>query len=532
MNRHRGAIGALPAVAALVCGAWQPPAQPPALQQPPTFRTNTSIVPIDVRVMDKDGKAVADLTRADFTVSEDGAPQTVTQFEKQTGDAAANPRWIVVVLGEGRINAPFESIDALEDMIRSALRPNDRIGVIAYNRWSDFSADHASTIRLLERYKGRTDRIQTDLETHNSGLRANTLDGITVEDRVQREIDEIFRDAPGQSLREFAPPSQMGRMSPGFEARTRFTQGRFSDSLHLYGAIDYLRTLGGEKHVIFLVEQGSTYGPVRPSRLAATAADNRIALHIVQTGGFGERQTVAALLPRPGYGGSVLPPTSVASSFDATGSARAVTEDTGGLSFFYTDLHKAFARIGEALRVDYLLGYVPSNDQWHGEYRHIEVRVNRPGTTVIYRRGYDAIAGPPPWNDRETMTDVRMTEARTAARPPQGIVLRLSARRAGDGRIDIELDIEPSQVAFAIADGRHAAHLDVGLWITDRQGGTVGTARDRIDLRLTDESYAKLVKQHIVFTRSLVVTGTPFEARAGVYDYDSDRVGAIVKRIP
>ena len=60
----------------------------------------------------------------------------------------------------------------------------------------------------------------------------------------------------------------------------------------------------------------------------------------------------------------------------------------------------------------------------------------------------------------------------------------------------------------------------------------MGTTTDRIDLQLTDESYAKLVKQNIVFTRSLAVTGTPFETRAGVYDYDNDRVGGIAKRIP
>jgi hypothetical protein len=71
----------------------------------------------------------------------------------------------------------------------------------------------------------------------------------------------------------------------------------------------------------------------------------------------------------------------------------------------------------------------------------------------------------------------------------------------------------------------------VSIWITDRQGETVGTIADRIDLHLTDDSYAKLLKQNIVFTRSMTVPGAPFQVRVAVYDCDNDRVGAVSKRI-
>jgi hypothetical protein len=321
-------------------------------------------------------------------------------------------------------------------------------------------------------------------------------------------------------------------MSSGFEARTRFTQGRFSDMLHLYGAIDYMRLLEGEKHVIFVVEQGSSYGGrVRPSRLAITASDLRIALHIVQTGGFGQRSTVTPYLPSPRFRGIVYPPTSTAAGFNTSRSEHDITEDTGGLSFFYTDLDKAFQRIGEAIRIDYLLGYIPSNETWHGEFRHIDVHVNRPGLTLLYRRGYDAVTTTPPWNDRETMTEVRMAEARTALRPLRDINLQVTTKRTSDNEVEVEIVIEPSQVAFTTIEQRHVANLDVSIWITDRLGNTVGTITDRIDLQLTDESYAKLVKQNIVFTRQLTVDGRPFEVRAGVYDYDNDRAGAVSKRV-
>ena len=52
-----------------------------SLQQPPAFPTQAEIVTVDVVVLDRDGKPVPGLTRADFVVREDGRPQNVTAFE-------------------------------------------------------------------------------------------------------------------------------------------------------------------------------------------------------------------------------------------------------------------------------------------------------------------------------------------------------------------------------------------------------------------------------------------------------------------
>ena len=61
-------------------------AAPPAAQQAsqqapqPTFRTGVTIVPVDVRVLDRDGKPITDLKQSDFTVLEDSAPQEIRYF--------------------------------------------------------------------------------------------------------------------------------------------------------------------------------------------------------------------------------------------------------------------------------------------------------------------------------------------------------------------------------------------------------------------------------------------------------------------
>ena len=60
-----------------------------AQQRPPVFRTGVVSIPVDVRVLDRDGKAVTDLTAADFTLLENGVPQEIRYFSAQALTAAA-----------------------------------------------------------------------------------------------------------------------------------------------------------------------------------------------------------------------------------------------------------------------------------------------------------------------------------------------------------------------------------------------------------------------------------------------------------
>jgi VWFA-related protein len=56
---------------------------------PATFQTSTQLVVETVSVKDKNGNPVQNLTAKDFTVTEDGAPQTIRFFEYQKLEEAA-----------------------------------------------------------------------------------------------------------------------------------------------------------------------------------------------------------------------------------------------------------------------------------------------------------------------------------------------------------------------------------------------------------------------------------------------------------
>ena len=65
--------------------------QPPPAPANPTFRTTTRLIVQTVTVKDKDGKTIEGLKPADFVVTEDGEPQTVSfaEFQKLPAPSAA-----------------------------------------------------------------------------------------------------------------------------------------------------------------------------------------------------------------------------------------------------------------------------------------------------------------------------------------------------------------------------------------------------------------------------------------------------------
>jgi hypothetical protein len=56
------------------------PAPRQSSSQPPVFRAATQYVAMDVIVQDKDDRPVTDLTKDDFVISDNGNPQTITDF--------------------------------------------------------------------------------------------------------------------------------------------------------------------------------------------------------------------------------------------------------------------------------------------------------------------------------------------------------------------------------------------------------------------------------------------------------------------
>lgn len=103
---------------------------------------------------------------------------------------------------------------------------------------------------------------------------------------------------------------------------------------------------------------------------------------------------IFAISTKGGFAGSAVPGVEAGTVKDSGDKQiTRLAEDTGGRAFFTGDmlaLERAFKRIGEELRSQYLLTYVPPGP-FDGGRREIEVRlVNGDGLKVNAKRGYTA----------------------------------------------------------------------------------------------------------------------------------------------
>jgi VWFA-related protein len=74
---------------AVLCSQAPPAPKGSSPQPAPTFKANSRLVLVDVVVSNGNGEAVHDLKQQDFTVLEDGKPQTLVSFDEQRPDAKA-----------------------------------------------------------------------------------------------------------------------------------------------------------------------------------------------------------------------------------------------------------------------------------------------------------------------------------------------------------------------------------------------------------------------------------------------------------
>jgi len=417
------------------------------------FRAGVTMVPVDVRVLDRHGAPVTDLTKDNFFVFEDGVPQIVQGFVKSAlvpEPAAAmaplsaasltlvpqelrpqNRRVFLIVLGRGRQTGPVKIVEALRTLVRDRLLPQDQVAVMGYNRATDFTTDHEAIAEVLERFG----RLHTAIEAsiaQNQNLVMGVLGPAEMPPFIQDKIDEVFgeglyggRPLPEpaadirrdqaravQSLRQAAErqldavrpvvgeggqmPALSEAMDSGllgadFEDYVGQAVAALTDLGNVHKGLDYLRRVEGEKHLLMVTVAGNLglHDTRDEDRLAALAADARVALDLVHTAGV-----VAA--PVAGSRGPIAAVPTASQVFAQTFAVkgmRAIAELSGGQAWAFQSGEHAMSRLDLGTRFRYLLGYVPANDRWDGEYRAIRIEVDRPDVSVLYRRGYYA-SGP------------------------------------------------------------------------------------------------------------------------------------------
>jgi VWFA-related protein len=139
-------------LALATCLAWPSPAATPGQENPPaadqTLRVTTEVVSVYAVVRDKK-RPVTDLTRDDFELTEDGVPQDIRYFSRETD----TPLTMGILVDTSPSQERVLSIEQEEakTFIRQVVRPKDLAFILHFDVEVELLQDFTSSHNLLAR---------------------------------------------------------------------------------------------------------------------------------------------------------------------------------------------------------------------------------------------------------------------------------------------------------------------------------------------------------------------------------------------
>ncbi len=572
------------AAATLVVAAWLGAVG--AAQQPSApatrFRGGVDLVTVDVVVLDKSGNPVPGLTRQDFTVLEDGRPQTVTEFQSVelpppdvTAPIAPRPvpehrvsynsvtsgripgRAFVFVFDD--VNLTRQQADAsraaLHKFVNSDVSDQDSVSLITTSGGGWFhartAADRDRLLQLVDQASGRyiedtTAERMSDFEA----MRIAVFQDTTVSARVRRRY-QSYRVAgqqpntsPGGA--DDMPkvgeemPGNYGVVDPYIESRAQMTYRaaitRNRQTMEvLERALGALEGTHGRKSVI-LLSKGFIYDPETRGFKAVSMAARRsnVAIYFVDARGL-----VATTSNFAASEGSPIDARDIAATYadianDAEG-AVSVAEDSGGFAVHNTnDLGAGLDRISRESRTYYLLGYVPRDSKTDGKFRRIEVKLARSGLTVRARKGYFAPdAAAPAAATAVASIDPDVRKALDAPRDLADIAVRATAlvfdqAGAGAANVLVAADVDINGFAFEPEDeGRLKGGVEFAVAATNLGTGQVFHFEQTTEMHLRPETRQRLGITWYSLTRQFPLPVGSYQAKVVVRDRTSGRIGSV-----
>jgi VWFA-related protein len=483
-------------------------------QHPDTLRSGITAVPVNVRVLDRDGNPIRDLKQGDFAILEDGVPQTIAHFVLQSAPSSGDRamafnsgveaaksqrvnRTFLIVLGRGRLEGVVKGLSGVIRFVRSELGPGDRVAVLAYKKVTEFTTDRAAISTLLERY----------LQGH--GAIEAKLDHFFLNSEVMVDIERLFGDPKLPAVRDLPqpyPPSNIGQ---------------------LYLGVEYLRAIPGEKHLVFISEDGINFGRRVSAEFAAKASAEQIVVSPIQTAG-----TPLRLRQPSGRGRSTAVRQSARSFTQAFAYAdlQNLALHTGGIGSAYDYAEEALNRLAEASSIQYALSYYPTNAAWDGTERKIEIRVNRPGVVVQHRRSYTALRESVPSDPALVLSRSRITAAGESPVEFTGIRLRIEVRELKDTAerefrsITIAIFVDAASLGRQSNSGQPSTLLDVAVFCGGKDKNVVGELWQRAEVKWG----ATQTTPDVEITARVPVDGVPHYVKAVVYERTHDKLGSVV----
>jgi len=327
-------------------------------QEPPTFRTNIRIVMTPVTVTDRGGGIVSGLTPADFRLLDNGKLQRITE------DQAVRPISMVMVVQANRqVEKILPQIQKLGSAIQQqVLGDEGEIAILQFDHriqtLTDFTSDPDQISKSLKKLKPGSD---------TSRLNDGAIEGIN-----------LLKKRPDTRRKVLLIVSES--RDNGSELRPR----------EVLSAAEFANI------VTYAIDISHMMAAITASPSAnRSVLDNRPPGAVHMPGGAVETSTTQSQAALGNFTPVIKDIFIAAKSVFVSNPLEIYTGYTGGREYSFVNqksLERAVSDLGEELHSQYLLTYVPNN-QDEGGYHNIVIQVLKPDMKIRARDGYYLAGG-------------------------------------------------------------------------------------------------------------------------------------------
>jgi VWFA-related protein len=589
----------------------------------PTLKANSRIVVIDVGVNDSKGNPIKNLKASDFTLKESGTPQTIAHFEEFTAvppaDAGKFPEMPKLPANTFTNYTPVPENGALNVLLLDALNtPMNDQSYVRGEMLKYLKTPHPGTrmaifglntnLVLLQGFTSNPEVLRAAVASAKNGPKASPLMNNAMsgdqpgQDNIMDTITDSLAENPDAAMAVAAMQQFDAELkSYQLQMRIQYTLDAMNDLAR------YLSGLPGRKNLIwfsgsFPINIMPDSDLMNPSSIAADFSEEfhktsamlaraQVAVYPIDARGL----MTNPILDASNSGANIAKANPKAMMKDQQtfttnqanehGTMEQMAEDTGGKAFVNTnDLTTAVQKAVETGANYYSLVYAPTNKDWKGDYRKIQVQLAKSGYVLSYRHGYyaddpeeavrkdapkeapmmlgggpgggrrgtsgaDSPMSPPAANPmdpgraamRAAMQfggpDPTQILFKTAINPATGLPEDKAAKNnAADlklagpfERYVIYVAALPSDFTFAPApNGKHRMAVELVTYVYNSNGDRLNMNRTRATGDIDDAQYAAMQRSGLQFKQeiSVPIKGQSF-LRIGLHDLASDRVGAV-----
>lgn len=504
------------------------------------FKTSTQLVVETATVKDKQGNPVLGLTAKDFTITEDGTPQTIAFVEYQQlqgrdatiapyggtavalsrfkrtrispgrpGDARYKDRRLIALYFDMTAMSPADQSRALaaaQKFIRTQMTTSDMVAIMAFSSGAvevlqDFTSDREHLLSVL----------QTLTVGEEQGFEA------AIQDASASDTGAAF----GQNDAEF----------------NLFNTDRQLAALQT--AVKMLGTLNEKKSLIYFAGGLRLNGQDNQAQLRATinaAVRAGVSFWPIDARGLVAQAPLGdATHGSPGgigmyTGASAL---AVSGNFQRSqDSLYALAADTGGKALLDTnDLERGMVEVQKAMSSYYLIGYYTTNQSLDGKFRRIKISLNNGlAADLDYRQGY--FAGKQFSKFTTADKERQLEDGLMLGDPITELTIALEVNYFQLNRVEyfvpVAVKIPGSELALAKRRGATRTVIDFVGEIKEN-GYTVANLRDKVDIKLSDETATELSKHPITYDTGFTLLPGTYTLKFLARDAETGRIGTYLK---